>query len=103
MATPLEIPLISRPETFAIQLGAVTYNLRVYWLVSASCWAIDIADQNLVPLVNGLPLVTGTDLLGQFAYLIPGTLQIVNDGNSDAPPGWNGLGATSHLIFTPPD
>jgi hypothetical protein len=41
-------------------------------------WEMTIEDSNQNLLLDSLPLVTGTNLLGQFAYLGIGSLYIVN-------------------------
>ena len=51
-------------------------------------------------MVCGIPLVTGADLLAQYAYLgFPGQLWIWTDGVRDAVPSYLGLGLSSHLFF----
>lgn len=100
MSTTYEIPLTPQPQTFNIVLGAVQYALTLVWNTAAQAWLLDIADNTGVPLVNGIPLVTGADLLAQYAYLeLGGALYVQTDSNADALPTYSNLGTDSHLYF----
>ena len=99
--TTNEIPLITSPQTLSVSLSGQTYNLRVTWNVPGQCWLLDIADAAGTPLLTGLPLVTGANMLGQFAYAgPPGILYVGTDGNADAPPTFANLGTEGHLYYT---
>lgn len=99
---PLEIPLIPGPQTFRLQLVGVFYRMTVRWCVPVNCWILDIADENDEPLVGGLPLITGADLLAQYAYLgIGGQLIVQSDDDVDAVPSYTNLGTIGHLFFIP--
>lgn len=96
-----EIPLSPRPQTFGITLAGRALNLTLLWRnVDEGGWVLDIADGENVPIVRGIPLVTGADLLGQYAYLgFGGQLIVQTDHDTDAVPTWENLGDTSHLYF----
>lgn len=100
-----EIPLDPSPQVFSIVLDGVAYVLTLIWRdFNMGGWVLDIADQTGAPIVGGLPLVTGADLLAQFAYLgIGGQLAVQTDHNPDAVPTFTNLGISSHLYFTTPD
>ena len=100
MAT-VEIPLASRPQRFSVTLDGVQYQMRLYWLDPAQCWALDIADRFSTPLVNGVPLVTGADLLRQYRYLgFGGHMIVVSQIKPpDTVPGWTDLGVTGHIFW----
>lgn len=110
MTTAYEIPLSAEPQRFSIELANVTYQLVVVWNPSLQCWVLDINDENGVALVLGIPIVTGLDLLRQYAYLGFGGSLVVQtqgsaiqvfeyDGNSSVPvvgPGaWFIVGSSS--------
>lgn len=101
MATVYEIPLSPSPQTFTVSLGGKSYQLTVQWRDAVEGgWALDIADSAGKPLVQGIPLVTGANLLDQFAYLgIAGQLRVQTDNDPDAVPAFDNLGNTSHLYF----
>ena len=101
MTTFYEIPLSSQPQTFTISLGGLVYNLTVLWRDAImGGWFLDIADSTNTPLACGLPLVTGTDLLAQLAYLgIAGSMVVTTDGDINVVPTFANLGTLSHLWF----
>lgn len=101
--TVYEIPLTPQPQIFNIVLGAVPYILTLTWNTVAQTWMLDIADSTSVPIVRGIPLVTGADLLAQYAYLeLGGSLYVKTDSNADAIPTYTNLGSDSHLYFVVP-
>lgn len=97
-----EIPLSPTPQTFGITLAGVDYRLTVRFRNNVLAgWVLDIADVNSVPIVSGIPLITGADLLAQYAYLgIGGSLTVATDFSPDAVPTFSSLGIASHVIFT---
>ena len=98
--TSFEIPTTPQAQTFSISLGGVPYIMTIRWNDVAQVWIIDIADQNDVPLVVGIPMVTGCDLIGPFAWLgIGGSLVATTDHSPDTPPSFSDLGSTGHLYF----
>lgn len=81
--TAYEIPLSPNPQTFAIELGSTTYQMTVVWNPVLACWVLDIASEDNAPVVSGIPLVTGLDLLAQYEYLgFGGSLVVQTDGGS---------------------
>ncbi|WFC66425.1 hypothetical protein EUC41_08915 [Achromobacter denitrificans] len=97
--TAYEIPLSADSQRFTITLSGVIYNLALTWR-SGTGWVLDIADASSVPLVSGIPLVTGTDLLGQFRHLgIGGRLVVLVEGDIAAVPDYSDLGTEGKLYF----
>jgi hypothetical protein len=98
MTTFFEIPLSPQPETFSIALAGVTYGFTVTWNVPNASWIIDISGASGNPIVSGIPMVTGCDLLEQFGYLgFQFALVAQTDNSPDTVPAFDNLGATSHL------
>lgn len=98
-----EIPLKpSTPTKMAIQFpNGNTYNLRFAFVnVDQGGWIMDISDVNGNPLVCGIPLVTGADLLAQYAYLgLGGPMYVISDGWPAAVPTFANLGSGSRLYI----
>ena len=108
MATVYEIPLQPNAQTLSITLGDTTYNLRLIWTwVPYGTWILDINDQFGTPIVQGIPLVTGVDLIGQYSYLNiggfgnAGYLFCGSDGDPTTPPTYENLGKTARLWWQP--
>ena len=101
--TPFEIPLASVPQSFAVNLGGTVYNLRLYFCPPLNTWILDVSDVSNNPIVCGIAVVTGTDLLAPYQYLgFPGQLVVwwVAEGQPQAPTLLN-LGSDARLYFIP--
>lgn len=96
-----EIPLSNASQTFQITLGGVQYQMTLIWRAAPQGgWVLDIADVQGNGIVSGIPLITGADLLEQYAYLgIGGELWVQTDGDAAAVPTYDNIGSTSHLYF----
>lgn len=95
-----EIPLTAAPQKLTITLAGVTYRLTVLWNEAAQIWNLDIADADGVPILEGLAMVAGVNLLEQFDYLhFGGGLYAQTDGGYLHPPNFTNLGTSGHLYF----
>lgn len=102
MTTTYEIPLAAQPQTLSATFpNGQTYQLRLIYQFNADdCWILDISDNLGNPLLQGVPLVTGADMLAQYAYLGFGCKMFcATDGAPDTPPKWWNLGQTAHLYI----
>lgn len=100
-----QFPLVNSQQTLQITLGSKLYSLRVYWNSNQfdNCWVLDIGDSSGNPIVTGIPLVTGTDLLAQYGYLnFGGQLIAQTSSDTDAVPTYVNLGADGNLFFVTP-
>jgi hypothetical protein len=98
-----EIPLVSIPQKFRITIAGTAYQFEVWWCWPVECWMANLilADTN-TQLLMGFPLVTGADLLQQYAYLgIPGQLIVQTDSDVLAAPTFANLGSLAHLYYVP--
>lgn len=103
MSSIVTVPLIAKPQTLVVSLGGVVYNLTCRWNRVSQSWTLDIADSAANPLINGIPLITGADLLAQYAYKgIGGKLIVQSSDNPDAVPTFTNLGANGNLYFVSP-
>jgi hypothetical protein len=98
MTTVYEIPLSAQPQNLTIAIAGVTYQLNVTWNVVNASWIVNIADVSGNPILSGIPVVTGADLLEQYGYLGFGfTLFAQTDNAPDVVPTFEDLGTTGHL------
>ena len=96
-----EIPLSPEGQRFSITLSGVEYQLRVQWRNAMdSGWVLDIADAGGTPIINGIPLVTGCNLLAAYAHLgFTAVLWVQTTADPDAVPTFENLGIGSHLYW----
>lgn len=106
MPDPLiyEIPLGPSPRRFTIVLSGVLYQLTfTYRNISNGGWIMDLAQSDGTPMVSGVPLVTGANLLEQYPHFgILGALIVVGDVDPDVPPVYENLGLTVRLYYVLP-
>jgi hypothetical protein len=68
---------------------------------NAGSWVLDIADDIGNPILSGIPLVTGANLLSQYGYLgFGGGLYVMTTSDPDAVPTFENLGDDGLLYWT---
>lgn len=101
--TPFEIPLSPEPQKFNITLAGVERQLRFSWNSVSQSWFFDLNQADGTPILQGLPVVTGADLLAQFKYLgLGGAIVAQTDFETDAVPTFENLGILGRLYFLVP-
>jgi len=102
--TIYEFPLRPEAQQMSITLGDVEYQVRFGWADTADGgWFIDIADLNGAPLLRGLPLTAGENILQQFDYLgFPGEIRVQTDGDDLVEPTYANLGSNGKVLFITP-
>ncbi|MFM4124923.1 hypothetical protein AB8R75_09535 [Klebsiella quasipneumoniae subsp. similipneumoniae] len=91
-----EIPLSPNSQSFNITLAGVDYQMRVVW--RGVCWFLDLMDSAGNLIIGGIPLITGADLLEQYAYLNLGfSLYVLCDDPASENQTQSDLGIKSHL------
>jgi predicted Zn-dependent protease with MMP-like domain len=108
MATYYTLPLQPNAQVFTVPLSGVTYTLTFNyrdvpsWLATLADqggWVMDIGDSQNNAIIQGIPLVTGANLLAQYAYLgFVGTLWVQTLSDPDAVPTYQNLGSDG-LVF----
>lgn len=95
------IPFTNVPQEFEITLADRELILVNKWNEPSQCWLIDIIDAVTGnPIVAGIPMVTGCDLLEQYAYLgLNGQIIIYTDGDELSPPTLTNLGVEGNAYF----
>lgn len=76
-----EIPLNTGNQKFNISLNKKLYKFQL--IFRAGQWVLDILDTAESPLVTGLPLVMGVNLLGQHQHIMRGNLAVLNSNKSE--------------------
>lgn len=96
-----KIPLQNVPQRFAIDLAGKAYIVLCRYNTEMENWLISMVDGDTEQdIFDSLPLVTGVDLLAQYAYLgIPGSLIVYTDGNEFATPTETNLGVESNIYY----
>ena len=101
MANFYVIPLTPKAQVFKISLGGTDYWLRLTYIdTDEGGWLLDIADANNKALVNGIPLVTGCNLLKQYNHLgFAGRMWVQTTSDPDAVPTKVNLGTDALLYW----
>lgn len=81
-----EIALNNNPnQTYSLTVPGdhqnIAFILTQAWNAEAGYWTIGLYDQTMRPIVLGIPLLCGHDLLEQYQYLNIGSLYVVNIGD----------------------
>lgn len=97
--TAYEIPLRAEAQTFVITLGGASRRLTTRWNDATAAWLLEIATPDGIPILTGIPLVPGADLLGQHQHLeLGGQIWVQSLSDANRVPGLNDLG-TDGLVF----
>jgi hypothetical protein len=99
-----ELPLTTDcPQSFNCQLGETTYQVDLIWNERSSVWMMDILNPTTQqPIVSGLALVLGADLLVEFALGI-GALVVVDETGTGTEATVTSLGSTTNVYWISPD
>ena len=95
-----ELPLSGSDEQFNVSILGTEYTFIVQYRDEPYfCWMLDLLTNNGDPIVRGIPLVTGVDLLSPFsgALKLGFSLFVGTDGAPDSPPTEDNLGTLSHV------
>ncbi len=106
MAT-LRLPVQNGVDAYRVQteLDSVFYGLKFRWNARDNHWYMDI-DQALTPILEGMKVVNGLDLLAQFGHmqvdgrLPPGTFEVFDTvPGTDRDPDTDTFGDTVLLLY----
>ena len=103
MSLTLLLPLQPYPVRFTVRMADRGLVMATQYRDGLNgCWILDIDDDDAqVPLIHGIPLVTGIDLLEPWHYLLDGSLYVIDDNGKDAP-GFEDLGVSAQLYYVTP-
>lgn len=91
-----EIPLAKEAQTFFTSLNGTKYKFKLIWRDPIG-WFLDIAKTDDTPLINGIAVVTGVNLLKQYQHLIKGELWVYTNGLEN--PDYKSVGTTLKLYW----
>jgi hypothetical protein len=99
-----QLPLTTDcPQSFNCQLGDVTYQFNLIWNDRSSVWMLDILNAaTQVPIISGLALVLGADLLEKYALGI-GAFVLVDETGTGTEATLTSLGSSTNLYWVSPD
>lgn len=106
MATTVyEVPLSPIPQFFSINIGGSDFVLTFTYNNLMKYWVMDIANAGSVPLVTGIPLITGANLTAKYAYLKLPSFFTQTTYSPDTPPTLTNLGRDAKLysVITTPE
>lgn len=101
MGSYYTIPLSPQPQILSVRLSGITYTLTVqYRNTPMGGWVMDIGDSNNNPIVQGIPLVTGANLLAKYGYLgFVGGIFVQTQDDPDAVPTFTNLGTDGEVYY----
>jgi hypothetical protein len=102
VSTIFSVPLlVGTPQQLLTTLSGKEYSLGLNYRNSIEGgWTLDISDNSGNPIAQGIPLVTGANLLAQYAHLgFIGGLYVQTSTNPDAVPTFDNLGADAQLYY----
>lgn len=99
----IELPITADlpHQSFSVQLDGTVFRLRLRYNWRAGHWALDLADSSGAPLISGVAVRLGVDLLAQYAddRLPSGKLFAMNWVAPYQPPGRDNFGTDVVLIY----
>src|SRR5580698_6902898 len=95
-------PNQTRYVTVSINGATQTFFLEINYNELAEYWTMDISDANQNLLLSGIPLVTGLNILFQFAYMGIGSIYVLNTSGVVSPnyPNDQDLGSDFQICWT---
>lgn len=103
----IEIPLTSEFANFQFQtiLELQVYGFEMSWNQRYERWSMTLLTSNDVPLVEGVPVMSGPVVLEQYVYegMPPGKIVFVDTSGEDIDPGRNDLGDRVRMFYITSD
>ncbi|MGH8709742.1 MAG: phage baseplate plug family protein [Burkholderiales bacterium] len=95
------LPFSGIAEQIEVSLGGNPYLLRITWNAEMLTWVLDINDGiTLAPLIFGLAVVAGVDLVAQHPHFdFKGALIVYTDGAEFESPTFATLGNISNIYY----
>lgn len=96
-----QIPLYPGAQQFLVTLDNKTLQIRLIWReAEVGGWFIDFYDVDGSPILCGIPLRCGHNLLGQYEYLGLGKMQAMINNDDSRDPTYDDMGYNLELYWT---
>lgn len=106
MALVLPVDSIDEAYTFRTQISDIELLFEVNWNSRDESWYISISDIEATPIISGVKVVSGPDLLGNVrdrTGLPEGFLVALDTSQAQSRAGRNDLGDRVKLVFMFPE
>ncbi len=102
--TIFEFPLSPNAQQMTVPIGGSELTFRFAWADSPDGgWFVDISRLDGTPLVRGLPLTAGENVLQKFDYLgIGGAIYVQTDADPLIEPTYDNLGLNGRVLLVTP-
>lgn len=99
--TIYEIPLATTPQTFLTTIGGKQLRFTIQWCDAPEAgWILNITDLDDKPVVMGIALVSGINMLTQYPeFNWGGKLGMVIAGDDGNSPKFDNLGSEARLYY----
>ena len=99
----IELPVITgnTNHEFKAELSGKVYLFHFRWNTRAACWIMSISTENEGPIISGMSIALGTDLLAQYkdSRLPGGSLFAINYANEYQEPDRDNLGTDVAIVY----
>ena len=102
MANELKIPLRVNPNyNFSVDLEEHSYKFTIRWNGTGEFWVLNIEGITNNVVVNGIPMVTGPNLLKPFAIKELGAIYMVDLQSQFSDPNYDDIGTRFVMLYVP--
>ena len=100
MSTVYLIPLSSGMQSFGASLGEKTIQIRLMWReAEGGGWFMDLLETDGDPILSGIAVRCGHNLLGQYPHLGLGKMQIMVDNDDTIALSYSDMGKNVQLYW----
>lgn len=102
MADQYIIPMSEGAQSFTVQLGGERFRLTAIYRDNSrgGAWYIDFEKSDKSDGIYGIPLVLGTDLLGQYPHKGFGHLWIEKSDGTMTRPNYADMGTAVNVVWS---
>lgn len=91
------------PQSFVTQLGNTNYRFELRWNSRSNVWTMDISNPvTQAPIISGIALVLGADLLAAYALGMGGVV-VWDETGTGTEASLSSLGTSTNVYWISPD